>query len=211
MCCHINKTVHFGGNGMTASRVQKIKKLFKAGGPVLPASALRSIGFCGKDMEALVREGYLQKLRRGYYAPRETVLDEYAVTASLIPAGILTLFSASAYHEMTTVIPSSIEITIPASMRTPTLPSYPPITVYKSIYYDVGVETVKRKGYVLKVYDRERTLCEFFHMRLQIGKDVALEVLKQYMAGRKNLQKLYEYADTLRIKKILEPYVEASL
>jgi hypothetical protein len=211
MYCHINKTVHFGGNRMTASRVQKIKKLFKAGGPVLPASVLCSIGLCGKDMGALVREGYLQKLRRGYYALQETVLDEYAVTASLIPEGIMTLFSASAYHEMSTVIPSSIEITIPASMRTPALPSYPPITVYKSIYYDVGVETVKRKGYGFKVYDRERTLCEFFRMRLQIGKDAALEVLKRYMAGRKNLQKLYEYADTLRIKKILEPYVEASL
>jgi uncharacterized protein involved in tellurium resistance len=96
-------------------------------------------------------------------------------------------------------------------MRTPALPSYPPITVYKSIYYDVGVETVKQKGYALKVYDRERTLCEFFRMRLQIGKDIALEVLKQYMVGRKNLQKLYGYADTLRIKKVMEPYVEASL
>jgi hypothetical protein len=48
-------------------------------------------------------------------------------------------------------------------------------------------------------------------VRLQIGKDAALEVLKRYMAGRKNLQKLYGYADTLRIKKIIEPYVEASL
>jgi hypothetical protein len=209
--CLDNMTVHFGGSRMTASRVQTIKKLFKARGPVLPASVLRSIGFCGKDVGALVQEGYLQKLRRGYYALQETVLEEYMVVASLIPEGVITLFSSAAYHEMTTVIPSSIEITLPASMRTPALPSYPPITVYKSIYYDVGVEMVKQKGYALKVYDRERTLCEFFRMRLQIGKDVALEVLKQYMAGRKNLQKLYGYADTLRIKKVMEPYVEASL
>jgi hypothetical protein len=112
---------------------------------------------------------------------------------------------------MTTVIPSSIEIALSASMWTPALPFHPPITIYKSIYYDVGIETVKQKGYRLKVYDRERTLCEFFCVRLQIGKDAALEVLKRYMAGRKNLQKLYEYAYTLRIRKIIEPYVEASL
>jgi predicted transcriptional regulator of viral defense system len=162
-------------------------------------------------MGTLVREGYLQKLRRGYYTLNETALDDYEVAASLIPKGIITLFSAAAYHEMTTVIPSSIEIALPASMRIPALPSYPPITVYKSIYYDVGVKRVKQKGYAFKIYDRERTLCEFFRMRLRIGKDAALEVLKQYMAGRKRLQKLYEYADTLRIKRILEPYVEASL
>jgi predicted transcriptional regulator of viral defense system len=196
---------------MTASRIQKMRKLFKAKGTVLPSSAFRSVGFCGKDMEILVREGHLQKLRRGYYALRESSLDEYEVVMSLIPEGILTLFSAAACHELTTVIPSSIEITLPASMRTPALPAYPPVTVYKSMYHAVGVETVKRKGYSLKVYDRERTLCEFFRMRLRIGKDAALEVLKLYMAGKKNLQRLYEYADTLRIKKVLEPYVEASL
>jgi predicted transcriptional regulator of viral defense system len=162
-------------------------------------------------MGILVREGHLQMLRRGYYALREVSLDDYEVVAAIIPAGILTLFSAAACHELTTVIPSSIEIALPASMRTPAFPSYPPVTVYKSLYYAVGVETLKRNGYSLKVYDRERTLCEFFRMRLQIGKDAALEVLKRYMASKKNLQRLYEYADTLRIKRILEPYVEASL
>jgi hypothetical protein len=207
----IDKEIRFGGIIVTAARLQKIEKLFKAMGPVLPASALRSVGFCGRDMGLLVREGRLQKLRRGYYALNRTALDDYAVVASLIPEGIITLFSAAAYHEMTTVIPLSVEIALPASMRTPALPAYPPVTVYKSIYYDIGAETVRQKDYALKVYDRERTLCEFFRMRLRIGKDAALEVLKQYMSGRKNLQKLYGYADALKIKKVMEPYVEASL
>jgi hypothetical protein len=61
----------------------------------------------------------------------------------------------------------------------------------------------------VKVYDRERTLCDLFRMRLQIGEDVAIEVLKSYMAGAKNLQKLFEYAEILQIKGVLRPYVEA--
>jgi hypothetical protein len=131
---------------------------------------------------------------------RESSLDEYEVVMPLILEGILTLFSAT-YHELTTVIPSSIEITLPASMRTPALLAYPAVAVYKSLYHAVSVETVKRRGYVLKVYDRERTLCEFFRMRLRIGKDAALDVLKLYMAGKKNLQRLYECTRHLQNKE----------
>jgi hypothetical protein len=48
-------------------------------------------------------------------------------------------------------------------------------------------------------------------MRLQIGEDIAIEVLKNYMSGKKNLQKLYGYADLLQIKTVMRPYVEALL
>jgi len=47
-----------------------------------------------------------------------------------------------------------------------------------------------------------------FRMRLQIGKDCAFEVLKNYMAGKKHLQKLSEYAELLQIKGVLYPYME---
>jgi hypothetical protein len=45
-------------------------------------------------------------------------------------------------------------------------------------------------------------------MRLQIGKDCAFEVLKNYMSGKKHLQKLSEYAGLLQIKGVLYPYLE---
>jgi hypothetical protein len=62
-------------------------------------------------------------------------------------------------------------------------------------------------GVTLKMYDRERTVCDFIRMRLRIGKDVALEVLKTYMSGRKNLQKLYKYAGKLQIERVMHPYL----
>ena len=45
-------------------------------------------------------------------------------------------------------------------------------------------------------------------MRLQIGKDCVFEVLKNYMTGKKHLQRLSEYAETLQIKGVFFPYLE---
>jgi len=197
---------------MTDSRLKKVNKLCNAEGPVLRASTLRSAGFYGKDTEELIQLGLLQRLRRGYYASPEKIndMDTYEILAALIPDAVISLFSAAQYHDLSSVIPQKIDITLPVYRRVPVMPDDIHITIHKAIplIYEVGIQTVKMNGYSLKIYDRERTVCDFFRMRLQIGKDCAFEVLKNYMAGKKHLQKLSEYAELLQIKGVLYPYME---
>ena len=197
---------------MTDSRLKQVNKLCKDEGPVLRASVLRSAGFCGKDTEELIQLGLLQRLRRGYYVSPEKLndMDTYGILAALVPDAVISLFSAAQYHDLSSVIPQKIDITLPVYRRVPVLPDDIHITIHKTIpqIYKVGIQTVKKNGYPLKIYDRERTVCDFFRMRLQIGKDCAFEVLKNYMAGKKHLQKLSEYAELLQIKGVLYPYLE---
>jgi uncharacterized protein involved in tellurium resistance len=72
----------------------------------------------------------------------------------------------------------------------------------------VGIETAVIDGFPVKVYDRERTVCDFIRMRNKVGKDIALEVLKTYMSGRKNLTRIYDYAGQLQIEGVIQPYLE---
>jgi predicted transcriptional regulator of viral defense system len=197
---------------MTVARIQKLEGLFKAEGPILRSANLRSAKFCSKDITELIKAGQISQVRRGYYVwgPFTETLNDMEVVASLIPEGIVSFFSAAQYHDLTTVIPQSIEITLPSSMRTPVLPENLHVTIHKSAnhIYPVGIEIVRVDNHTLKVYDRERTVCDFIRNRLKIGKDVALEVLKNYMSGKKNLQKLYEYAKLLQVEGVINPYVE---
>ena len=197
---------------MTDSRIKKIDELSKINGPIIKASTLRSAGFCGKDTDELIRLGFLQRLRRGFYISPEKLknIDTYEMLAVLIPDAVLSLFSAALHHELSSVIPQKIDITLPAQKRIPVLPEDIHVKIYKAIprIYEVGIQTSVKDGYPLKIYDRERTVCDFLRMRLQIGKDCAFEVLKNYMAGKKHLQKLSEYAEVLQIKGVLYPYLE---
>jgi predicted transcriptional regulator of viral defense system len=210
---YIYESLRFEGKYMTTSRIQQLEKVFKVEGPIVRSATLRAAKFCGKDIAELTQRGQLRQIRRGYYAwaPVADSLNALEVIASLVPNGVVSLFSAAQYHDLTTVIPQSIEITLPSTMRTPVFPGNIPVKVYKSeIYiYQVGIKTVKMDHFAIKIYDRERTVCDFIRMRLKIGKDVALEVLKNYMAGRKNLQKLYEYAKLLQVEGVIHPYLEA--
>jgi len=52
------------------------------------------------------------------------------------------MFSAAAIHELTTVNPMNISITIPMSMAKPKLPEYPPVEIYSIAYknLELGIE-----------------------------------------------------------------------
>ncbi|MDR0286661.1 MAG: hypothetical protein LBI03_02985 [Clostridiales bacterium] len=197
---------------MTKSRIKKVNDLCKTEGPVIRASTLRSAGFCGKDTNELIQLGLLQRLRRGYYASPIKIndIDTYEILATMVPDAVISLFSAAQYHDLSSVIPQHIDITLPVQKRVPVLPDDLHVKIHKAIpqIYEVGIQTIKSKGYQIKIYDRERTVCDFFRMRLQLGKDCAFEVLKNYMAGQKQLQKLSEYAELLQIKGVLYPYLE---
>jgi len=197
---------------MTSSRIGKLDDLLRTEGPILRSASLRSARFCSKDVAELMRKGYLRKIRRGYYtsalaADRMNALE---ILASLAPDGVVSLYSAAHFHNLTTVIPHRIEITLPASRRTPVFPETLMVKVYKSDshIYKTGIEIVTMEGFPIKMYNRERTVCDCIRMRLKLGKDSAIEVLKNYMAGHKNLHKLYEYAEILKIESVIHPYLE---
>jgi predicted nucleotidyltransferase component of viral defense system len=126
--------------------------------------------------------------------------DDFSRLAAIIPEGVISLFSAAQYHDLTTVIPQAIEITLSSNMRTPVLPENLHVKIYKSKIplYAVGIETATIENATLKIYDRERTVCDFFRMRQKIGKDTAMEVLRNYISGISGKKKS---AKNLRIRK----------
>jgi predicted transcriptional regulator of viral defense system len=197
---------------MTGFRIRKADDICQREGPIIRASVLRNAGFCGKDTNELIQLGLLRRLRRGYYISPSKLddMNTREILAALVPDAVISLFSAAQFHDLTTVIPQKLEVTLPVQKRIPVLPANLHIKIYKAVphIYRVGIQIIQQDGYEMKIYDRERTVCDFFRMRLQIGKDCAFEVLKNYMAGKKNLQKLSEYAEALQIKGVLYPYLE---
>lgn len=195
--------------------LERTNRLFTQKGPILRTATLREHGITSQNIVALLASGQLKKLKTGYYIQpgMETHLSDMELAAAVVPQGVVCLFSAAALYELTTINPMAVDIAVPAPGNSITLPEYPPIALHKwaKTLHGIGITEVNAPQYPAKVYEKERTVCDFFRLRLQLGEDVALEVLKNYMTGTKNIQKLYDYAKALRVKTVLAPYVEALL
>ncbi|MDO9492573.1 type IV toxin-antitoxin system AbiEi family antitoxin domain-containing protein [Acetobacterium sp.] len=201
---------------MKNERREKIIKVFQVNDSVVRTKTLREHKISSRDLYELITMGEVVKVKTGYYALNTSLakLTDFEWVHQLIPNGIISVFSAASVYELTTVNPMAISVTISSNMIKPSLPDYPPIEFFFSSEANLlmGVSDFQMDGKSVTMYNRERTVCDFFKYSARVGNDLALEVLKNYMAGKeKNLSLLFEYAVKLRVKKYIKPYVEALL
>ena len=67
-------------------------------------------------------------------------------------------------------------------------------------------------GYIINVYDAERSVCDAVKFRNKIGIDVCAEIIGNYLERpERNISKLMDYAKLLRVNTTLEKYLEVKL
>jgi hypothetical protein len=63
---------------------------------------------------------------------------------------------------------------------------------------------------LIKIYNKEKTICDMFRYRNKYGEDLALEGLKNYLSHKEaNVNKLRKYAEICQVKTIMMPYLKA--
>lgn len=90
--------------------------------------------------------------------------------------------------------------------------SAPPVRVVRVApeVFDLGVEEHRIEGHTLRVCGVARTIADCFRFRNTVGLDVALEALAEaWRAKRLNLDELHRIATTLRVQRLMHPYLEA--
>jgi predicted transcriptional regulator of viral defense system len=192
-----------------------IENFNKAGGTI-SANELKNSGLTAYNIDTLTNAGTIERIRRGLYRipGKAHEMSELLEAARMIPQGVMCLLSALSWHELTTHIPKEYSLAIPIKARKPVRPTYPPIQIYyfASLRYSTGQMIVNVDGYPVKVFDKEKTLCDIIFYRNKIGQDIVREALDSYIRNKdKNIQKLMQYADILRVSATMNKYLEVLL
>ncbi len=91
---------------------------------------------------------------------------------------------------------------------------YPPLRVFhlSKRPFLAGIEKHIMDGITVRIYDKEKTITDCFKYREQIGLEVALDALKDYMhQSSPDVSRLMNYARINRVEKLIRPYVETLL
>jgi len=89
---------------------------------------------------------------------------------------------------------------------------YPPVNIFyfRDRFYEPGIETITTAYGTVKLYNREKTVCDLFRYRNKLGEDLALEGLKNYVSSPSaNLHELRRYADICQVKTVMLPLLKA--
>lgn len=159
------------------------------------------------------KRGELIRIRHGMYATPDSLVNFMTDIEKIVPNGIVCLYSAWSLYSLTTTIPPAICVAV-AFGRKIVLPDIPPINLYhwKQEYLDFGITEVDYSGFKVKITDVERSVCDAIRYRNKIGVDICGEILRNYLKRPdRNLSRLMDYAQKLRVAKILNNYLEISL
>lgn len=185
---------------------RSLEKVFEKYGGVMRTAELNQEGFYYKKIQELLASNQIEQVRRGYYQYiGDNSFSDIPTVAALFPDGVLCLESALDYYGYTDRTPSAWHIAVDSqSTRTRFYIDYPvvrPHFIQKERYL-LGIAEAEIDGLKIKVYDRERTMCDLLLHRNKIDSEVFNTAVQRYVRDpKKNTSRLMQYAEVLHVEK----------
>lgn len=192
--------------------MEPITEIIEAQGGVVNIDDLAGRAEYKRVLRAVER-GELVRLRQGVYAEPTALLNTMIDVERIVPGGVVCLYNAWAYHQLSVTVPPAFCVAIEAKRKV-SIPATLPIQLYywKRENLEIGVSTANVSGHNVKITDLERSVCDAVKYRNKIGLDICSEVIRNYLKRpSKNLSRLMEYAKQLRVANVLKNYLEIAI
>ena len=172
------------------------------------------MGVDSRALRRLVDEGSVERVARGLYRVADAEPTEHYTLAAVcarVPGAIVCLLSALSVHGLGTQLPWQEWIAIPHKARTPRLPELPVRVVrFSGASLRYGVESAVFEGVPARITTPARTVVDCFRFRRLVGKDVALEALRDALRDRRaSVGEILRTAEVCRAKSLVVPVLEA--
>lgn len=193
------------------NKIDKIKNHFIEYGGVLKTSELNDLGFSSRQIKKLIEEGIITKIKHGFYELTDYIPREEVIIARLFPESIIFLESALFYYRYTDRIPSSWQIAVNKnSNKLQYNIDYPLIKPYylEPKFIEIGIDIIEIEGVEIRIYDRDRTICDVLRYETKLEEEVFTNAIKKYIKDpKKNVRNLFEYAEIFNIRNKVQTYI----
>lgn len=161
-----------------------------------------------------VKENKLERVSKGVYLTPDTFDDEMYRLQTKNQRIIFSHETALYLHDLTDRDPIEWSVTVPygynaSHLRKAGVKVY---TVKKALHLMGVTEGKTLYGRPIKIYNRERTICDIVRNRNNIDIAILNESIKRYLESKeKNIPLLLRYAKELGVQNNLRTYVEILL
>lgn len=192
--------------------VQYYKSIFDKYGGMMRTTQLAEEKIFYPQREKLIADGYVEKIRRGYYQwinPDD--FSEVGTVIRLFPDAILCMDTALRYYGYSDRTPGDWHLAVSKdSGKSRFKIDYPFVKPYyvEPAVLELGLTTGTMDGYAIRIYDKERLICDCLRYRNKMDKEIFNKAIQKYIADpEKSIPKLMEYAGPLRVKKLAKDLI----
>ncbi|NLJ95759.1 MAG: hypothetical protein GX321_01285 [Clostridiales bacterium] len=193
------------------NKIYKMNSEFIKNGGVLKTSELKDIGISSRQINKLMEEGMISRIKKGFYESTEDPPKEEVIIARLFPKAVFFLESTFMYYGYTDRIPLAWQIAVDKHSKITQYDiDYPIIETYylEPKYINIGVDIIQVDGVDIRIYDRDRTICDALRYEKKLEREVFINAIKYYLKDpKKNARRLFEYAVEFNITNKVQTYV----
>ena len=188
------------------------KRIFDQYGGMMRTKELQNENVFYRRLQRLIDEGYVEKVRYGYYQwIDEEDFSEAGTVIRLFPDAILCMDTALRYYKYSDRTPAQWHLTVSKdSGKSRFNIDYPFIKPYyvEPKILEIGLSNGNMDGHEVRIYDKDRVICDCLRYRNKMDKEIFNKAIQNYIADpEKSIPKLLEYAEPLRVKKIAKDLI----
>ncbi|MBU3106961.1 type IV toxin-antitoxin system AbiEi family antitoxin domain-containing protein [Clostridium gasigenes] len=196
------------------NNTEKIINLINENNGIITSTQLTEAKIPRLYLKKFMDENIIVRIDRGIYGKPDIWEDEMYILQYKYSKGVFSHETALYIHGFTDRTPMEYIMTFPEGYNGKSLKSEN-VKVKKSIYgiYELGiVEKISPCRNKIRIYDLERTLCDILRGNNNCDIQIINQAMKKYASYKgRDISKLMDYAEILKVKSKVANYMEVLL
>lgn len=193
-------------------QVDEYKKIFERYGGMMRTKDLQKEKIQYRTLQRLIDQEVVEKVRYGYYQwinPED--FSEVGTVIRLFPDAVFCMETALRYYEYSDRTPAEWHLAVSKdSGKSRFKIDYPFVKPHymEPSWLEVGLTSGTMDGHKVRIYDKDRVICDCLRYRNKMDKEIFNKAVQRYIADpEKSIPHLLEYAEVLRVKKIVKELI----
>ena len=193
-------------------RADEYKKIFDRYGGMMRTKDLQKEKIQYRTLQRLIDQEVVEKVRYGYYQwinPED--FSEVGTVIRLFPDAVFCMETALRYYEYSDRTPAEWHLAVSKdSGKSRFKIDYPFVKPHymEPSWLEVGITSGTMDGHKVRIYDKDRVICDCLRYRNKMDKEIFNKAVQRYIADpEKNIPHLLEYAEVLRVKRIVKELI----
>jgi len=194
--------------------VKELEKLIIDNNGILTYKKCKEMGIHHEYLKKYVLENKLNKISRGVYVSPDSWEDKMYIIQLQSKKVIYSHATALYLNELTDRDPIQYDVTVPIGYNVSRLKEKGLKThSVKKEFYEIGlIKAQTMFGNQVYTYNMERTICDIVKARHKMDSAIFNDAMKMYAGSKKkDIRRLYEYAEMFKVSKLVKRYMEVLL
>ena len=184
-----------------------IKQIMNTNNGMLSTRMIEPLNISRQYLSIMENNNDIEKVSRGIYLSPNAFEDSYFSFQQKYKKAIFSHMNALYFYGMAEEFPYNYTVTVPQSYHVDTVNEKCNVFYVSDDIYELGIVEIETpNGNKVRVYDKERCICDIIRSKGRMDSEQVKKTIKQYMQSRdKDIAKLSEYSKKMGInKKVME-------